>query len=170
MIKFILPILVIINFQCIAQVVDDNYIKELSKQYKYKNIVAVIPVLDEQQKIIIKWDQIIDYYNNNTPNSNDKNIYSFLKSLYDNKLSCDLKKIGPYFMVNKDAEIFKDYRQKGFKFIANRYAYSSMGTIFPKKLNKDNLYGMIQIMFENGYFVYFAGYSGTYSFRRSGSF
>lgn len=167
MIKFIILLLVIGTFQCFGQATDNDYINELSRQYKYKNIMVVIPVSDKEHSIIIKWDKLHDYYLKNASNYKEKSFSFFLNDLYTNTLKFDLKKIQSfsYSIVNKNAVILNEYKKNGLEFIMDRYTNSSKGTVFAEVIDEDNLRGLIQIMFENNYFVYFSGYSGTYSFR-----
>jgi hypothetical protein len=127
--------------------------------------IMAIPVED-------KW---IIFHNNHvyrfiyTPWKRNNNIsyYNFLKKVLAEETELKFKYLteGGYFVVNKNQRIIIEHNENGFNYIMNKYLIEeNAGLILNTNLTDEDYYGLIKVMFYQGFIVMFDDLNGKLTF------
>jgi hypothetical protein len=136
----------------------------------YKAALFVIFPLDHEQsnKYILTTNRdLYNYYLHNCSNSKvDYN--SFLNKLYKRKILVDTLLANCHscsIIKSNNLPIIKEYDQKGIRYIKRKYLLFLGDEFRNKSLDHETMMGLIKIMIDNDYVVWFSNYSGFYSFK-----
>lgn len=146
------------NFQNIS-----TYQLEILGNESCSNVYILIPVNKEEDLIVINEafkDVIYEQYYKNEYTT----YYSFLEKLYKREIKNLHKYIKEGFRYdNTDKQIFQEYKNEGIDYVIDKYLNKIEGIYYLKEQTQN---AIIQILFINGYYIYFNDYSGWYSFSK----
>jgi len=159
-------VLLLITTRVFAQLPEQKYINILSKTAVYNNIYIAVPIQGKNHNgIVVTNHSLHEYYLKNYT-IRKKNYEVFLKSLLKGEIMLDTTKfvLKPYGVVNRNNNIFKFYQKMGINALIKKYLNPIDGRLRNNTSDDETLYGLIQIMFDNKYFISFSQYSGYFYF------
>lgn len=139
--------------------ISDIYLQSLSTSNGYY-VDAIIPI--KKDKILITSTTILF----NTYEQHYKQYYSteflFVDALYKGEILNIQKYLKDFTRTNIDKSIMKEYRQKGLRYIIDKYLQEDKTGIFTFK-DKIN-FTVSTIMFINNYYLYYDDQAPNYLF------
>lgn len=168
--NYIIVIIIILLQSCGVQL-NKEYLANISTKYRDFDLLMVIPV-DSSGKVInvcISNTELFLGVFTNQKNSHYKDFSKFLQNSYnpENYIKYNAIKDLPHKIINPKANIFTLHKEKGFNNLIGGYLKKE-GENFSSvySLDEDDKYGLIQIMFENNYYISWNDYRALFVFTK----
>jgi len=165
-----LILLILISSSAFSQTLDKKYIDVLSKRFKYNDLFVIVPVVDNDvnYRVLMTNNILHDYFIKKISHQSPNNYKDFLEKVFSKQKKIKIADIESNFYTRLPSQmtIFDEKEKYGLNHIIKKYLVSFDGKLRNKPLEKDNLNGLIKIMFDSGYLAVFSDYTGYFIFAR----